>query len=179
MNKKIIRTIRYFLLFAVVETCLIGLVYAVVQQNYRQSANDPQIQISEDIASEIGSGLRPSYPAQLQTGISDSLSTFVIVYNKDLQILTSTADISGIPNPPKGVFEFAENHYQNRITWQPNNDLRLATVITHFEGKGSGYVLAARSLREVERREDNLTMQTVGAWVITLFVTLISIFILI
>ena len=179
MAKKISRTIRAYLVVLIVITCIFGAIYVSVQQNYRQSANDPQIQLSEDIARELSIGLIPLYPPYLQTNVQKSLSAFVIVYNEDLQVITSTADISNIQNPPKGVFDFAKTHEQNRLTWQPNSNLRLATVVTHFSGKTSGYVLATRSLLEVEKRVDQLTEYLAAAWMVTLFASFFAIFILV
>ena len=41
---------------ACLATFLAGLGYVAVQQSYRQSANDPQIQMSEDISAALASG---------------------------------------------------------------------------------------------------------------------------
>ncbi|MBN9387249.1 MAG: hypothetical protein J0I20_04285 [Chloroflexi bacterium] len=38
---------------------LSGLVYIIEQQNLRQAANDPQIQMAEDVASSLASGKSP------------------------------------------------------------------------------------------------------------------------
>ena len=41
---------------AVIITGLSGLIYATVQQNIRQSADDPQIQMAEDTAAQLANG---------------------------------------------------------------------------------------------------------------------------
>ncbi len=38
------------------------------------------------------------------------------------------------------------------MTWQPERRVRIATVVVRYEGRESGFVLAGRSLREVEER---------------------------
>ncbi|MBX4190035.1 hypothetical protein KW791_01945, partial [Candidatus Parcubacteria bacterium] len=48
--------LKQWALLAVVSTILCGLVYLALQQYIRASANDPQIQISEDMARVLGSG---------------------------------------------------------------------------------------------------------------------------
>ena len=41
---------------------LCGLVNLAVQQNYRMSANDPQIQIAEDVADAVSQGKAQLFP---------------------------------------------------------------------------------------------------------------------
>ncbi len=45
--------------FAVVLTAVALMVYAAVQQVYRSSANDPQIQMAEDTAARLAAGASP------------------------------------------------------------------------------------------------------------------------
>ena len=40
-------------------TVLSGLVYVAVQQSYRQTANDPQIEMAEDAAAQLEEGRQP------------------------------------------------------------------------------------------------------------------------
>ena len=75
MTKKVLcQTFIAWLPFAIIIVIFSGLVYAIVQQNYRQSANDPQIQIAEDLATAISQGqpsptrlFRPRAPRNCQT----------------------------------------------------------------------------------------------------------------
>lgn len=59
-----------------------------------------------------------------------------------------------LPTLPPGVFDFTRQNGQDGITWQPQPDVRSAIVVVHYNGLQSGFVLAGRSLREVEIRED-------------------------
>ena len=45
-----VRVFLKWLPLGVAVTLVCALIYATVQQNYRQSANDPQIQMAEDAA---------------------------------------------------------------------------------------------------------------------------------
>lgn len=75
---------------------------------------------------------------------------------------------------PQGVLDSAQQHGQNRVTWQPEPRVRSAAVTVPFGGAQPGYVLAGRSLREVEQREDNLLLLALLGGLITLGATLVA-----
>jgi hypothetical protein len=133
--------------------------YILSQQVLRQTANDPQIQLSEDTANALSAGQDPKalVPSQ-QVDLASSLSPFIIVYNDAGQPLVSSGQLGGVaPQLPSGLFDVVRLHHQDRVTWQPRPDVRDAIVITRYESaKGSGFVLAGRSLREVEVRENQI-----------------------
>lgn len=166
--------LRTWIPLAVAITALTGLVYLAVQQGYRQSANDPQIQISEDLSRILSTGADTAKIVPSETvDVSGSLSTFVIVYNDSGQVVASTAELDDTtPIIPAGVLDFVRAHGQERLTWQPKTGVRSAVVVTRFVGKSSGYVLVGRSLREVEKREEQLMAQVGLAWVATILATL-------
>lgn len=140
-----------FIILAVVVTIVFGTIYLAVQQNYRLSANDPQVQISESTANMLSQGqdLTAMMPEQ-KADLNKSLAAFIIVYDDAQNPTISSAQLDGqIPELPKGVLDAALEHGQNRVTWQPKEGVRIASVVTRFDG---GYVLAGRSLREVESR---------------------------
>jgi hypothetical protein len=72
---------------------------------------------------------------------------------------------------------------EDRFTWQTASGLRFATVIVYWTATqhpssgaiSSGFVLAARSLREIENREGQLELIVGIAWIITLVIMLVSI----
>lgn len=171
-----LQKIRYFIPFAVIITCTCALVYGTVQQNFRQSANDPQIQISEDLASGAA---QTANPAQINLGapidISASLATFVIIYDKDGKEIAGNAKIAGqTPQIPGGVLEYAKAHGQDRITWQPQPNTRAAIVVTYYKGQNEGYVLVGKSLREVEKRELKLQYQVLAVWLVTMAASFVT-----
>jgi hypothetical protein len=47
------RSFAIFLPLAVLATCLAGLIYAVIQEDLRTGANDPQQQLAEDAAAQL------------------------------------------------------------------------------------------------------------------------------
>jgi hypothetical protein len=61
------------------------------------------------------------------------------------------------------------------VTWQPAPNVRMATVVVPYSGSNvSGFVVAGRSLREVEVREASLTKMVGLAWIIGLVATLVA-----
>ena len=168
--------IRQFIPLAVAITLVCGLVYLVGQQNLRMNANDPQIQTSEDLASNLSLNQKISFDSGA-VDISKSLASYIMVFNEKGEVSASTARLDGkIPNLPNGIFEYAKAHNQDRFTWQPRVGVRSAAVITYYKGKdNSGFVLAGRSLREVEKREDQLLAQAILGGIVILVSTFISI----
>lgn len=158
-----------WILLAGFVTFICILVYSAVQQNYRQSAYDPQIQMSEDIADSLSRGEKASSFVQGgSVDIARSLAVFVIIYDNLGRPVGSTARLDDkIPIIPVGVLDYARNLGQDRLTWQPRNDARNAAIVTHFIDRSSGkdgFVLVGRSLREVEKREEMLTVRVALAW---------------
>src|SRR4051812_38340448 len=90
---------------------LSGLVYAGVQQTYRQSANDPQIQIAQDIANAISQGAPAESiaPATGTTDIKKSLAPFILIYDDSGKLLGSSAILDGKnPSYPSSVLDSAK-----------------------------------------------------------------------
>ena len=50
------RLIKSWVLITIIVTGLSGLIYVGIQQDLRQTANDPQIQMAEDIAAKLTDG---------------------------------------------------------------------------------------------------------------------------
>jgi len=171
--------IKIWFPLTVLSTLFCGLVYATVQQNYRQSANDPQIQIAQDTIATINSGFSPKDAVfRNRIDISKSLAPFIIIYDESGKPITSGAVLDGkTPIPPKGAFDFAKKFGENRFTWEPKNGVRNAVVLAYYKGKESGFVLAGRSMREVEIRETRLEIQVGLAWIVILAATLIAVII--
>lgn len=67
--------------------------------------------------------------------------------------------------PPLGILDTARPGTPNPVTWQPQQGVRIAAVAVSWT---DGTVLAARSLREVERETDSILMIVVAAWVVML-----------
>lgn len=163
----LLRAVLYWLPLALAISATAALVYVAVQQDFRQNANDPQIQMAEDAALQLEAGKT----AQVVVGdtkvdMARSLASFLIVYSDSGQPLAASVQLNGqTPALPQGVFESVRQMGEDRLTWQPQPGVRSATVVTHFGGSHPGFVLAGRSLREVELRESQLTQEVSLAWV--------------
>jgi hypothetical protein len=158
---------------------LSGLLYVAVQQNYRLSANDPQTQIAEDIATAIQQGTPADsiVPATGTTDIANSLSAFVLIYDDTGKQIGSSAILDGKnPEYPTNVFNnVKQKGGEEAVTWQPRSGVRMATVVTSYpataSGTSPGFIVAGRSLREVEKRINNLGLMVFVGMIFTLLVT--------
>ncbi len=65
--------------------------------------------------------------------------------------------------------------HQNRITWQPEKDARIALVVQAYKHENAtGYALVGRSLREVEARKDMLLWTAVWAAGVVVAISLLA-----
>jgi hypothetical protein len=162
--------------------------YWAVQQNYRISANDPQIQIAEDTAALLNNGAAPTSAVPgARIDLRASLASWVAIYTASGTPLVSTGVLENAPPQfPAGVFKTSTWHKyaelgisfpldsgQNRFSWQPAPDLRQAVVIV--QAKNGDFVASGRNMREVEAREAVLTEGIALAWALTELGTLICI----
>ena len=161
---------RHWLPLAALAVALCGLIYLIGQQILRQSANDPQIQMAEDAAAALSNGADAQ--ALLPSGNVDmahSLAPFLIIFDDSGKVVASNALLDGsTPQLPNGVLDNVRKNGEDRITWQPESGVRIAAVIVPASGTSAGFVLAGRSLREVELREDNIEKLTFVALVVIL-----------
>lgn len=172
---KVIRyTLKFWLPLATAVTMLAGLVYIAVQQDMRIGANDPQIQLAEDAARALAEQ-QPldSVVPPGKIDISQSLAPYMIVFDAQGSPVASNAVLHGaVPDIPKGVFDYTRAHGEDRVTLMPEPGVRSAAVVVSVTGGPGGFVLAGRSLREVEIRIDQLTQMVGVAWLVSMLVTL-------
>src|SRR5512141_1214227 len=128
---KMIRIFSRWLPFAVAVTGLCLLVYMTVQQSLRQGANDPQIQMAEDAAAALKSGANAdSIMPQTQIEMSTSLAPFMVVFDSSGKVIASSGLLHGaMPDYPKGALDAAKESGENRVTWQPSADTRVASAV--------------------------------------------------
>ena len=157
---------------AAIVTVQVGLVELAVQQNYRQSANDPQIAATIDVASLLEQGAPASaiIDESQAIDISKSLDTFVMVFDGSGKKLVSGAKIgTATPSVPQGVFDYAKKHGSDNFTWQPQKGVRIAaSVLPYGSGQNTGYVLAGRNIKDVEKRETSLDLICLAAWFVSI-----------
>jgi hypothetical protein len=160
-----------WILSAVIVTCFCGLIGVVVQQSFRQEANDPQIQMAKEMSAAflnnqfteetLKSSFETFIPSKIQVNVETSLSPWIQIYDASGENLYSsmmTSDAQSTPRVPKEVFERVDKQGENRITWQPKKGIRQAIVVTKFSGLRNGYIVAGRSLAEVEHRIGSMWM---------------------
>jgi hypothetical protein len=166
---------RRSLALAAVSTIICLLVYGTVQQSLRNGANDPQIQMVEDAARalERGDAIDKVVPAGT-VEVERSLAPFLMIYDAGGHAIAGSGALHGrSAAPPSGVFAFVRQNGEERVTWQPEPGVRLASVIVRTSAAPAAFVLAARSLREVEKREAYTQNVAAGALVATFVVTLL------
>ena len=168
--------VRYWLILAVIVTGLSWLIYGVVQKDIRQGADDPQIQLAEDGAARLAGGqsIQEVVPIE-KVDIAKSLAPYIIVFDSSGKPVASSALLDGqVPTIPAGVFDAVRQNGEDRISWQPRYGVRSAVVVTQFKGANSGFVLAGRSLREVEKREDSMQQIVFVGWIGILLISLLA-----
>jgi hypothetical protein len=169
------RFLRRWLPLAVVATVLAGSAFAIGQQLLRTGANDPQVQLAEDAAAQLQSGAAPTdvIPPSA-TEISSSLASWVLVYGPDRKQLAGSARLDGkVVDYPASVFDNAPSGgRRDEVTWQPRPGVRAATVVVGFKG---GWVVAGRSLRLVEEREDAVGQLAIAGWLAALVATALAV----
>jgi hypothetical protein len=178
MKKILFKSFLLWLPFAALISFVCLLSYVLVQQNFRQTANDPQVQIAEDIAQAIGTGVSPQEivsPGVQTVDIATSLDPYVIIFNASGTILASSATLHGQPPTlPQGVSASVIQHGgEDRFTWQPAPGVRSAVVVDHVAASGNSpesFVLAGRSIREIEIREENTAHIAGLGWIAGLVV---------
>jgi len=181
-KKTEINILKTWLPLAVIITCLSGLIYLSVQQNLRANANDPQIQIVEDIANQLALGQNPqAFIPPTTTDLSKSLATYIMLFDKDGKSIGSSVSLNGkTPVIPQGVFASAKKSSTSEtiFTWQPQKGIRSAVVIDYYKGLTPGYVLIGRSIKEVEIRETQQEFIILLGWAATMIASLITVFVL-
>jgi len=156
------------LAIAISAMCL--LVYGAVQHSIRSAADDPQIEIARDVAARLDAGLEASkIVPPVRRDISKTLSVFVIIFDSSGKDVASDAELDGkVPQVPLGVFDYVRSYGEHRFSWKPKPGVRSAAVVRPYK---DGFVLAGRSLLEVEKRESRLLVFVAIAWVVTLGAT--------
>jgi hypothetical protein len=178
--KLIINVFLRWLPLAAAITILSGTIYVAVEQVYRMNANDPQIQMAHDAAQALEDGkfleqLLPEH-RDAEIDITRSLAPYWAMYDDDGELMDSDTlpDTPLLYDLPRGMFEYARQHGEDRVTWEPLPGVRSAVVLVHAGGKLGGFILAGRSLREVEARVDQLSVLVGAGWITALVVSFIA-----
>ncbi|HSX02173.1 MAG TPA: hypothetical protein VLI05_02540 [Candidatus Saccharimonadia bacterium] len=164
-------TLRAWLPLVVVVVGLVAFGYVAVQQNYRQSANDPQLQLASDAATLIKNGAEPAavVPAA-RVDLASSLAPFMLIGDGSGRLVAGNGWLAGsTPLPPAGVFADTLRSGSRSFTWQTAAGARFAAVA---EPAGDDVVVVARSLAPTEQRIGRLTVMAALALIGLLVATL-------
>jgi hypothetical protein len=132
---------------------IFGTIYGTVQQSQRHDANYPQIQLAEDAATALDAGADPATLITDKKDFGASLAPFVIIYDKSGKLLATSGWLGSsgeVPAVPFGVLKAAEGQMYHFVTWQPQDNVRIAAVTVAAKNY---YILSGRSLKEVETNE--------------------------
>jgi hypothetical protein len=161
-----------FVSLAIAVTGVLMASYIIVQQTYRQSLNDPQLQIAQDAALALQNGAVPAQIVPHGTPLVDiknSLAPWVAVYDSNGTVLESSGQLTNAPPKlPSGVFDTTQwRSAEDRISWQPEPDVRQAVVIAQTPDK-KYFVASGRNMREVEQRIEHEGEFVFVAWLVIL-----------
>ena len=137
------------------------------QQMLRRGADQPQIQMAKNYASQIvqGKQLEDVFPP-IHVDIAGSLEPFAVYYNNQGEPVGSTGHLDqAVPAPPAGVFSYLRTHPVDNFTWQPRPGLRIAAVAFQVHGPRSGFILVGRSLKLVEEQESIFWRMAFSVWI--------------
>ena len=164
------RALLRWLPLAVLTTALSALSYLVIQQMGRQLADEPQVQMARDAAAALATGR--SADGIMPAGTVDlgqSLAPFVMVLDDKGAALAASGRLGArMPAVPAGVLDHVRRTGEERVTWQPEPGVRLATVVVRRTDPGGGFVASGRSLRETEERIARIQTIVLLAWLVTL-----------
>lgn len=164
---------------AIIVSTIILLIYASVQQCFRSSANDPQIQIARDVSNAISDGKPITNIIATDTiDLSQSLAVFTEIFDSNGNPTQSTGFLNGnFPRPPVGLFKYTNSNMEDVLTWQPQNNVRMAMVFEKINEPGKGFIAVGRSLKETEIRESNLLRMVEIVWFACMMILLVHLLI--
>ncbi len=144
-----------------------------LQQVYRSGADDPQVQIVDDVARAVEGGVDP---AQIipnpSTDVAISLSPFLASFSAERIPTLSSGVMDGSSiNIPTEIFAAAKETSEHRATWEPKDGVRVALVVRAL--KDGTFIVAGRNLREVEKRMSHTNTFAVLGISLALILTLL------
>jgi len=174
-NKKFVfKVLKSWVPLAATVTLLCGVIYLMMQQTYRMDANDPQVQIVGDVKAALEDGATPDQMVgQSKADIGKTLDPFIIIYDSSKKIVVTSATLNGSsPSIPSGVLDQVAKKGEERVTWQPQKDVRIAAVVVKYK---DGFIVAGRNIKEVESRIEKHGINMLIGWAITLLGTLFTV----
>lgn len=135
---------------------IIGAAYGMAQQSTRLSADDLPLTTAQAARQELqaGSNAKDVVPS-LKTNLRTDQTVFMIITDDSQHVVASSAALDGqTPLPPKGVFDFTQQHGTDHFTWEPSSGVRLATRVVKYSAPESqkGFIITGQSLQPFEDR---------------------------
>lgn len=140
--------------------------YAMGQQILRSGANEPQLTLANKLAIELDGGMPPEKAVpETIVDMRTSGELFVEVVDENKQVVATNGVLGGeVVAPPAGVFDYAKIRGINKLTWEPETGVRNAIVVVPTN---SGWVLAGKSLSEVEKIINRWGLVCLFGWVLS------------
>lgn len=149
-----VRTVVWLAVAAAIVTILFGTIYVVAQQAGRSGADDAPMRLLSQLRDDQGSAGR--------VDLATSLVPFEVSYDEGGRAVSGDAYLDGrLASIPVGVVKNAWAFGEDRVTWQPRDDLRFAIVA---ERDGNRVKVAGQSLVPVEARADKLLLLVAAGW---------------
>ncbi|MFA7308773.1 MAG: hypothetical protein WC045_01745 [Patescibacteria group bacterium] len=160
------KTILSFILVSI----LCSGIYITGQQVLRRSANSPQEEIASQIAAQLAGDKKiDKFMPNTSVDIATSPDTFIMLYNDNQEMTISSTLLNGsAPRLPKDILNYAKDHTENKLTWEPVPGVRTALIVKRIEGKNPGYVAVGRSLTGTERNTLYLGLLMLTIWLVSL-----------
>jgi len=150
-------------------TMIFGTIYVATQQTIRLSAND--------VPGQVNLQYRGQRLADINLPKSSTITpvngVFTLFYDQSGKQVAGGNTLYGqrLAAIPVGVLKHATATKDNRVTWQPEADLRFATVTTKL---ADGYVMSAQSLEPYEARINTVTAVVLLGYLATELAIVIS-----
>ena len=164
------RVLARWIPLAALASALTIVVYLAAQQTGRQLANDPQIQVARDVRDALNAGgsvqsVMPPNGLEL----TRSLAPWMTVLDSSGKVIASSATLNGqSASLPSGVIDNVRVDGEERVTWQPQPGVRMATVTMRTTNTPLRFVTVGRSLSETEQRIAQFRNLLFLCWIATL-----------
>jgi hypothetical protein len=156
---------------ALILTLLYALFYLTIQQTLRLAANEPQTSMAKDVAADLRTGKKPDNLVSGYIDMSTNMAPFIIIYDQFGKVVAGSGYLdNSIPQVPVGVLAASKGGSTNDVTWQPKQNVRIASVSAKG---GDYYVLGGRSLTITEKQIGRVTRLVAAAWLLTILLLVV------
>lgn len=159
---------RHYFLSAVILGVVFTTMYVLVQQQGRMQANDTPTMLANQVAKQLDAGLGLNSVNMGATDLGNNPIPFVIIYDKTGKPVGGSGYLDKkLAVAPKDVLLHAASGHPNAVTWQPKDDVRVASVTVAAKDY---YVLGGQSLKPTEDHAAHLLKLTALGYGVSLVV---------